>query len=278
MHDWDGVEELINLPDHAFQRKVDKRVLDAARKHGDVLKVALVCPPTIYGEYPREATIILSSLLTISIARGGCPCSQSGRQVYELANVTLRLQKCPIIGAGQAIWSNVYIQDLSKLYALLVDAAVAGRADHGLWGPKAYYLTDNAERQWGDLAKSTADAAAKQRFIAEAKAEPIDLQSAKLYAGFEPLSWGMNSRGRALRARKILGWNPSCPSLLEELPQVVQSEWQRLDCRSEKFEAAKACSEGGLSMLRSFPRSLRKSFSMETGNGLFRSGKNRPKS
>lgn len=47
--DWDGVEELINLPDHAFHQKVDKRVLDAARKHGDVLKVALVCPPTIYG-------------------------------------------------------------------------------------------------------------------------------------------------------------------------------------------------------------------------------------
>lgn len=226
--DWDGVEELVNLPDHAFHRNVDKLVLDAAGKHAEVLKVALVCPPTIYGEYTREATVISSSLLTISIGRGRGPCSQRGRQVYELANVTLRLQKGPIIGAGQAIWNNVHIHDLSKVYALLVDAAVAGRADNGLWGPKAYYLTENGEHQWGDLAKSTADAAAKLGLMSEAKAEPIDLDSAKQYAGFESLSWGMNSRGQALRARKILGWNPSCPSLLEELPQIVQSEWQRL--------------------------------------------------
>ncbi len=64
--------------------------------------------------------------------------------------------------------------------------------------------------------------------LPEAKAEPIDLASAKRYAGFESLSWGMNSRGRAPRARKILGWNSSCPSLLDELPQIVRSEWRRL--------------------------------------------------
>lgn len=52
--DWEGVEELLNLPDHAFHRNVDKLILDAAAKHADVLKVALVCPPTIYGEYPPK--------------------------------------------------------------------------------------------------------------------------------------------------------------------------------------------------------------------------------
>ncbi|GLI78265.1 hypothetical protein PoHVEF18_006574 [Penicillium ochrochloron] len=207
--DWEGVEELLNLPDHAFHRNVDKLVLDAAVKHADVLKVALVCPPTIYG-------------------RGRGPCSQRGRQVYELAKVTLQLQKGPIIGAGQAIWNNVHIHDLSDVYALLVNAAVAGQNDDGIWGPKAYYLTENGEHLWGDMAQSTAEAAAKLGLIPEAKAESIDLESAKQYAGFESLSWGLNSRGRALRARKLLGWEPSCPSLLEELPQIVQSEWQRL--------------------------------------------------
>lgn len=48
--DWDGVDELVNLPDHAFHRNVDKIVLDTAAKHSDVIKVALVCPPTIYGK------------------------------------------------------------------------------------------------------------------------------------------------------------------------------------------------------------------------------------
>jgi nucleoside-diphosphate-sugar epimerase len=142
--------------------------------------------------------------------------------------VTLQLKKGPIIGAGQAIWNNIHIHDLSDVYALLVNAAVAGRNDDGIWGPKAYYLTENGEHRWGDLAKSTAEVATELGFIPEAKAEPIDLKSAKQYAGFESLSWGMNSRGRALRARNVLGWNPSSPSLLDELPQIVKSEWKRL--------------------------------------------------
>jgi nucleoside-diphosphate-sugar epimerase len=142
--------------------------------------------------------------------------------------VTLRLQKGPIIGAGQSIWNNVHIHDLSDVYLLLVDAAIAGRTDDGLWGAKAYYLAENGEHVWGELAKSTAEAAAKLGYLPEAKAEAIDLESAKRYAGFESLSWGMNSRGRAKRAREILGWKPSRSSLLEELPNVVRSEWERM--------------------------------------------------
>jgi nucleoside-diphosphate-sugar epimerase len=148
--------------------------------------------------------------------------------VYELAKVTLQLQKGPIIGAGQSIWNNVHVHDLSDVYSLLVDAAIAGRTDEGLWGSDAYYLTENGEHVWGELAQQTADVAAKLGYLPEAKAEPIDLESAKKYAGFESLSWGMNSRGRARRARELLGWKPSRPSLVAQLPTIVQSEWQAL--------------------------------------------------
>jgi nucleoside-diphosphate-sugar epimerase len=160
--------------------------------------------------------------------KGRGPVSQRGRQVYELANVTLRLKKGPIIGAGQSIWNNVHVHDLSDVYALLVNAAIAGRTDDGLWGAKAYYLTENGEHYWGELAQATADIAAKLGYIPEAKAESIDLESAKKYAGFESLSWGMNSRGRARRAREILGWKPSRPSIVEELPEILRGEWERL--------------------------------------------------
>ena len=48
--DWERVDELLHLPDHAFHRKVDQLVLEAGVKHADVLRTALVCPPTIYGK------------------------------------------------------------------------------------------------------------------------------------------------------------------------------------------------------------------------------------
>ena len=142
--------------------------------------------------------------------------------------MTLRLQKGPIIGAGRSIWNNVHIHDLSDVYALLVDAAIAGRTDDGLWGAKAYYLTENGEHVWGELARSTAEAATKLGYLPEAKAESIDLESARKCAAFESLSWRMNSRGRAQQARAILGWKPYRPSLHEELPTVVRSEWERM--------------------------------------------------
>ncbi|KAJ5357266.1 hypothetical protein N7541_004424 [Penicillium brevicompactum] len=208
-NDWEGVDELLNLPDHAFHRNVDQLILEAGTKHADVLKTALVCPPTIYGQ-------------------GRGPVSQRGRQVYELANVTIRLKKGPIIGAGRSIWNNVHVHDLSDVYVLLVEASIAGRTDPGLWGADAYYLTENGEHYWGELAAATAEAAAKLGYIPEAKAESIDLESAKKYAGFESLSWGMNSRGQARRARHILGWKPSRPSIEEELPAILRSEWQRV--------------------------------------------------
>lgn len=142
--------------------------------------------------------------------------------------MTLRLKKGPIIGAGQSIWNNVHVHDLSDVYVQLVDAALAGRNDEGLWGAEAYYLTENGEHYWGELAKATAHAAAKLGYIPEDKAEEIDLESGKKYAGFESLSWGLNSRGEARRARKLLGWNPSRPSIVDELPAILRGEWQRL--------------------------------------------------
>lgn len=52
-NDLDRVDELTSLPDDAFHRNVDKIVLEAGQKHSDVLKTCIICPPTIYGEYPR---------------------------------------------------------------------------------------------------------------------------------------------------------------------------------------------------------------------------------
>lgn len=71
-----------------------------------------------------------------------------------------------------------------------MDAAIAGRTVEGLWGAKAHSLTDNGEHCWGELAQSKAEVAAKLGYLSEAKAEPIDLDSAKKYAGFESLGWG----------------------------------------------------------------------------------------
>jgi hypothetical protein len=47
--DLEGVGELTSLPDEAFHRNVDKIVLECGTKHADVVRTAIICPPTIYG-------------------------------------------------------------------------------------------------------------------------------------------------------------------------------------------------------------------------------------
>lgn len=48
--DWDDIQEIISIPDHAFHRNVDKIVFEATAKHPDVLHAAIVSPTTVYGK------------------------------------------------------------------------------------------------------------------------------------------------------------------------------------------------------------------------------------
>ncbi|KAJ4304948.1 hypothetical protein N0V90_000476 [Kalmusia sp. IMI 367209] len=208
-NDLEGVDELVNLPSEAFHRNVDEMVLDCGTKHRDAVKTAIVCPPTIYGP-------------------GRGPSLTRGRQVYELAKLTLERGTAPTIGAGKARWNNVHVHDLSRAFVLLVEAAVSSSADEDLWGPKGYYLTENGEHYWSELAKRIAQSAKEQGFIKEAEAEALDEETAKKVAGFESISWGLNSRGEAKRLKKLLGWAPKERSIEDEVSDIVWSEWQRL--------------------------------------------------
>lgn len=212
--DLDGVEELVNLPAEAFHRNIDEIVLNAGTEHSDTVKTAIVCPPTIYGQ-------------------GRGPGSGRGRQVYELASFIINEKYTPRIGKGLSRWNHIHVHDLSGLIALLVDAALDAERtnDPELWGPHGYFLTENGEHIWGDLAVQVGKEVHKQGLIQqepEVRGLSID-EAVKSPAGFEAASWGMNSRARAYRGKKVLGWQPKERSLVDEIPTIVKSEHARLN-------------------------------------------------
>ncbi|KAL2828071.1 hypothetical protein BJY01DRAFT_255505 [Aspergillus pseudoustus] len=175
-NDLEGIDELVNLPAAAFHRNVDEIVLDTGIKHTKSVKTAIIAPPTIYGP-------------------GRGPGSDRGRQVYELAAFVLGKQYCPRIGKGLSGWNNVHVHDLSRVFELL-----------------GYYFTENGEHAWGDLSLAVGEEAHKQGYInmgaaPELRDWTID-EAVQSPAGFEAASWGMNSRGVAARAKKVLGWRP----------------------------------------------------------------------
>ena len=205
--DLDNVSALTDLPDSAIHRNVDKVVLEAGTAYSDVLKTAIVCPPTIYGP-------------------GRGPGNKRSKQVYTLASATLKLGKAPQLGTGLTEWDNVHVHDLSDLLVLLVEAAVGNKSDvaNELWGGKGYFLAESGYHVWGVVAKQVAEAAYKAGYIPRPEVETVSVDKAKDIAGLEALSWGLNSKGFAKRARKFLGWSPKGKSLEEEIPDIVDAE------------------------------------------------------
>ncbi|PSK37251.1 hypothetical protein B9Z65_1993 [Elsinoe australis] len=208
-NDLDGVSELTSLPDEAFHRNVDKVVLEAGTKHGDVIKSAIVCPPTIYGQ-------------------GRGPVSGRGRQIYEMAKLMLNAKYIPIIGQGKARWNSVHIEDLSDVFVLLVEAAAAKNTSEEIWGARGYILVENGEHVWSDVAREMGKQAEKLGYVQSPKEQSLAKEAALDQAGFEAISWGLNSRCRAQRARKFLNWKPFRQSIEAELPNILKEEHSRL--------------------------------------------------
>ncbi|KAL4786896.1 hypothetical protein BJX76DRAFT_320057 [Aspergillus varians] len=212
-NDYEGVDELVNLPAAAFHRNVDEIVLNTGIEHAQSVKTVIVCPPTIYG-------------------RGRGPVSLRGRQVYELSSFILRQGYIPRVGKGLARWNNVHVYDLSRLFDALVCAAsdLARKDDAGIWGAKGYFLSENGEHVWGDLSRLVGEQAYKLGYLKEQpQVRELSLDEAiKSPAGFEAASWGWNSRGKALRGREVLGWKPQERSLEDEIPDIISSEASRL--------------------------------------------------
>lgn len=119
-------------------------------------------------------------------------------------------------GPGENIWSNVHIDDLVDLYRLALDAAPAG----------AFYFAENGENAMKEIC-----AAINRKLGVSSGTVPMSIEEAarEWGEGATQNTMGSNSRVRAVRARKELGWHPSRPSLIEEIekgcyaPAISQS-------------------------------------------------------
>ncbi|KAF1344455.1 NAD dependent epimerase/dehydratase family protein [Delphinella strobiligena] len=206
--DWDGIKELTTLPDHALHRNVDKIVLAAGATNPEIVKTAIVSPPTIYGP-------------------GRGPGKQSSHQVPQLAKRTLEQGHGIQVGEGKTFWTCIHVQDVSDLFLKLTEAAAAG-GGNATWGPEGYYHAENGDIIWGEVAKLVAKSAKKQGFIKDDTVISVTPDEANKLEPYGAVIWGANSRGRAYRAGKLLGWKPSHSSLEEEIPATVEVEARKL--------------------------------------------------
>lgn len=105
--------------------------------------------------------------------------------------------------------------------------------DHGgkaTWGKEGFYFAEDGEHIWGEIAKLIASAAKDQGFLTSD--DVVTLSGDEANQQLNPYAWylwGTNSRCKAIRARKLLGWSPKERRMNEEeIAETVSMTAKRL--------------------------------------------------
>ena len=167
------------LPGKVARVAVNESVL-AAAKVG--VRAVVICPTMIYGQ--------------------GHGVHQESVQVPWFIRLAKKHGISRHIGRGENIWSNVHIDDLTDLYLLILDKAPAG----------AFFYAENGENSMRQICEAISRSLGFGGRTASMSVEEAASESSETAANY---SYGSNSRVRATRARRELGWSPSRPSLLE---------------------------------------------------------------
>jgi nucleoside-diphosphate-sugar epimerase len=168
-------------PARAARVALDKEILSYADRG---VRAIIICPSLIYG-----------------LGRGAKPDSV---QVPWLINTARQHGVAKHYGPGENVWSNVHIDDLIDLYLRALERAPAG----------AFYFAENGENSMREVC------AAISRMLGlggATQAMPLDEAAAEWGDGPAQDTMGSNSRVRAVRARRELGWAPHQRPLLDEI-------------------------------------------------------------
>ena len=174
------------MPEKATRVAIDEQVLGAALVG---VRSVVIRPSLIYGR--------------------GIGVASSSVQIPKLIE---QAQKgvARHIGRGLNVWSNVHITDVVDLYVLALEHAPAG----------SLFYAENGEESM----KSAVEAISRMLGLGGRTEDwPIEEAAAALGPGAH-LTFGSNSRVRAVKARKVLGWAPKGPTLLNEIEQGAYKE------------------------------------------------------
>jgi nucleoside-diphosphate-sugar epimerase len=105
--DIDSIDEITSRPAGSLHRHTDALIQEAAVKHGDKLKAAIVCPPDIYG-------------------RGHGPGGNQSVFFPSYIKESIKIGAPFYTNEGTNTRGWVHIDDVMELYVSLVEAAVAG--------------------------------------------------------------------------------------------------------------------------------------------------------
>ena len=89
-------------------------------------------------------------------------------------------------------------------------------------------MTEHGTHVWGEVSKAVASEAHKQGLIPSDEVSSVSSEEAGRLREYGFVLWGANSRGTAIRARKLLGWSTKGKSMEAEIPELMKEEARSL--------------------------------------------------
>jgi nucleoside-diphosphate-sugar epimerase len=168
------------MPEKATRVAIDRQILGSAL---DGVRSVVIRPSLIYGR--------------------GIGVEGASVQIPRLIEQARASGVARHIGRGLNVWSHVHIQDVVDLFLLALNAAPAG----------SLFYAEN-----GEASMKTAVEAISRMLGLGGKTEAWAIEDAVTALGpGAHLTFASNSRVRAVKARKVLGWAPKGPILLDEI-------------------------------------------------------------
>jgi nucleoside-diphosphate-sugar epimerase len=181
VHIYDEKTPVTPLVEKAPRVAINNEVL-AAAKQG--VRTIVLCPSLIYGTGSGIHTESVQVPRLIALAK------QSGIAKH--------------VGAGENIWSHVHIDDVASLFLLALDKAPAG----------SFFYAENGEATM----KSVAQAISRLLgMTGTTEAWPLEEAARAWGRESAEFTFASNSRVRAVKARRVLNWNPEGPPLLLDI-------------------------------------------------------------
>lgn len=173
-------------PGKQARHALNATVLGAASAQ---VRSVVICPTLVYGT--------------------GSGLNLHSIQIPFLASQARKHGAVRVVGQGLNRWSTVHIDDLAQLFVLAVRSAPAG----------SFYFGENGEASFAEIG-----AAIAQR-LGMAGVQSIDADAAAAAWGEARAfyTFGSNSRVRARRARRELGWHPRYASVLDWIQHEMNS-------------------------------------------------------
>lgn len=182
-----------------------------ARRGGPAVEEDPPAPLSVVSWRPALESAALTAgggALAVAVVRPGCVYGGRGGLYGRMLLAAVEDHEVPLVGNGRNAWAAVYLDDLARLYRLVLERRAQG----------LFHATDGASEPLLEVAESFLEAAGG----GSVSVRPLSEALREMGPFAEGLA--IDQRVSSAKARDQLGWRPQLDSVVRHAPELL-AQW-----------------------------------------------------